>query len=325
MKKARIIIPALAALAFSTVASVTGTVAWFTSQSAVTVETSNFQVKGLDGALDVTMAPGIGTAEGKVVGTGETRRVTSIAPKKYNGDTEPALLTHGSFNAETKEVYTKNQYAENELIDLGTLGGQNKADTPVAFSEADVTEDPVGHKLNIFTWTITFTLKVTDGKSRNLYFDATPTVSGAVASNTAGLSGELADNAARGLRIAFITDSAKTVWSPLQGYKMAPKEEVNSCYAIAEKGTISADYNETYKTTGVNLIYQNDTSVAKITTQNGGTDRKDYLGSFSSVSSTVTVTCVAWFEGFDDQNIRSEVPVMPSVDTTMGFYVRNAA
>lgn len=331
MKKAKIIVPALAALAFSTVASVTGTVAWFTSQSAVTVSTTDFGVVGLEGALDVNMAAGFGTAEGITTGSGETKRVTSIKAKEIDGKT--ATLTHGSFNAATKHVYTKNQYGEaNDLLDKGQIDGQNTADPATTFAEADAMEDATNYKFNVFTWTITFTLNVADGKSRNLYFDASSSVSYATASDKAGLTedeggtaGTAAANAARGFRVAFINGStAKTVWSPLQKYDMV-MTNASSCYATAETGTNTAAYNSTYNTSGVNLIYAGDTEVSKITTQTGGTNRKDYLGTFSSTNSTVTLTCVAWFEGLDSGNVFNETGALPKVSTSMGFYVRNAA
>ena len=44
MKKSRIIVPALALIALSTVASITGTVAWFTASRSVQINAGNFAI-----------------------------------------------------------------------------------------------------------------------------------------------------------------------------------------------------------------------------------------------------------------------------------------
>ena len=54
MKKSKIIIPAAAILALSVGASVTGTVAWFTASSRVSVTANNLAVINAQGALSAT-------------------------------------------------------------------------------------------------------------------------------------------------------------------------------------------------------------------------------------------------------------------------------
>ena len=64
-----VILPALATLVLTGVASVTGTVAWFTANRAVTVTGNKFETKILDGDLSVAITKGVGIKEDVTAGT----------------------------------------------------------------------------------------------------------------------------------------------------------------------------------------------------------------------------------------------------------------
>ena len=86
MKKSKILIPAVAVLALSVGASVTGTVAWFSANRAATV-TAQFKAVDAEGALQVLAKKGVGTT------TTDTKAATTSAV------TVDGSLTHGSYNA----------------------------------------------------------------------------------------------------------------------------------------------------------------------------------------------------------------------------------
>ena len=90
MKKTKIIAPALAIIAFSTAASIAGSVAWFTASRQVTINAGSYAVVKTNSDLTYTMAAGVGTS----VNTAS------------NTVTFSGLLTHGSFNHLTGEVFT---------------------------------------------------------------------------------------------------------------------------------------------------------------------------------------------------------------------------
>ena len=103
MKKTRIIAPALAIIAFSTAASIAGSVAWFTASRQVTINAGNYTVVKTSSDLAVTLANGVGT--------------TAVQDSKTIQFT--GLLTHGSFSHTTGTVYTPN--GEGKALEKSTL------------------------------------------------------------------------------------------------------------------------------------------------------------------------------------------------------------
>ena len=89
MKKNKIIIPAMAMILFSTAASISGTVAWFTANRVFQTTVGNFSVVETEGSLDCTMGASIGTAL-----SGENIIVDSNN-----------VLTHGSVDIASGKAY----------------------------------------------------------------------------------------------------------------------------------------------------------------------------------------------------------------------------
>ena len=61
MKKSKIIVPALAIIAFSTAASIAGSVAWFTASRTVSISGGEYSVVKLTSDLKCTLTAGVGT------------------------------------------------------------------------------------------------------------------------------------------------------------------------------------------------------------------------------------------------------------------------
>ena len=85
LKKSAVVIPALAMIAVTAAASVSGTVAWFTANRAVSVTAGNFVSSKLDSSLTVESTGGVGTS------VDNDKKIISVDSK----DT----LTHGSYDA----------------------------------------------------------------------------------------------------------------------------------------------------------------------------------------------------------------------------------
>ena len=69
MKKSRIIVPAMAVIAFSTAASIAGSVAWFTASRTVTISGGTYAVVKTTTNLTAELSAGIGTAVNATDGT----------------------------------------------------------------------------------------------------------------------------------------------------------------------------------------------------------------------------------------------------------------
>ena len=149
MKKSKVIIPALALMAFSVAASITGTVAWFTANRVATVTAGSFAVVNTTTDLQVSLAPGIGT---QAADNNNTHTITVIDGYK---------LTDSSFD---HSAVAHNVIAPNET---GELVGSSIA----LASVTGTLNNPVGNMVRdastsvftAFTWDITFT--VTFGNS----------------------------------------------------------------------------------------------------------------------------------------------------------------
>ncbi len=92
-KKSKIIVPALALITATTVASVTGTVAWFTASRTATITGTTFHTTTLNSNLKVKV---------------ETLKAGVATPSTNEGNevslTVDGLLTHGSYNAQRLSV-----------------------------------------------------------------------------------------------------------------------------------------------------------------------------------------------------------------------------
>ena len=116
LKKSAVVIPALARIAVTAAASVSGTVAWFTANRSVTINASNFQAKAESGALSVTSANLVGVVADENENT--NKGSVKMADNNY--------LTDGSFDF--TELYTKDTLDdEGNPVTFKTLGNYESA------------------------------------------------------------------------------------------------------------------------------------------------------------------------------------------------------
>lgn len=292
MKKSKIIIPALGMLILSTAASVTGTVAWFTTVSSATANITSFAVRKLGGDLSYVVAAGVGT-----------KKVDSSATSSITLDGDNPALCDASFNHTTKHPWKANSTAS-AFTEITTENVANWGVTST--TPAQVTYYAV-------SWSYTFTYTFGgDSTAMNLYFGSadstiTPTVNKAA-------EGTHTEQTFKGFRIAFLCDTSSraVVWAKNQ-------TSANCHYVVASNDQTGAYSNVNSTSAAGNLI--DSTGIATIDENaTGTTTRTDYLGQFTSGSNTLTIKCVAWYEGTDPNVINGSE--MDTVAAALTFYTR---
>ncbi len=333
-----VIVPALATLLLTGVASVTGTVAWFTASRTVESTIESFNTVQVTSSLNYEyIADGkSGTSLG---GDKNDDKHTLVV----NGD-----LTHGSYDA--KADCSGNLYVAN-LNDNGVITSfdnlksvttttdatnshyvskvdeENKTTTYTNYWLAKAAEKNVTGSRNVWygvSWKMKFTgASQVDGKKNYLLLDAASCKFEDNKTSGEGDNKESGDTI-KGLRIALMTGSKVLV--------------------IGGDGTMShVGFGTTENTTSVlNFGAENYFDVTD-TTQNtqqkvddGDTTTwtENYKWDFGEIGTDgLTITCVAWFEGTDD-NVKSEVTEkvdntnvnrdvkLSDVETTLSFYSR---
>ena len=326
MKKSRIIIPALAMIAFSVAASITGAVAWFTASRTAQIDAGTYAVVKTSANLDVELTAGAHTSVNS--GSG----VVTV-----NG-----VLTDGSFDHVGKKVYTPAADGKSLKVD-----GTN---VPVAISVAgDSYTDSTDELLRGAT---------AAPNAKNIYtavtFDVTFTVSfgsvsgdiGLYLDNTTGksnfaVSGGGAAKTAQGFRMAFVpfgTNAASgntRVFADLQQeneqYQTNPGQSPAEYAQRRAISYIGGDAPATAFTNngleyGTNVLIDADyddplpdSSTARAT----ATARPDCLGVFTfdagnQVSLSYRIVC--WFEGTDPEIVNREaLAEYQSVIATLNF------
>lgn len=298
MKKSKIIIPAAAILALSVGASVTGTVAWFTSSRTATVKASVFESKALETNLTVKSTKLVGMT------TVDTSAATTSTI------TVDGYLTHGSYNAAANnagELYVANFNDDGTVdgyVSKGTVANAaTNAEAPTVETHstwwAGKTDDTTAK--NIWygvAWTMDFTASHTVDDTMSLFVDYSSTEFSDANTGTGAKT-------MPGLRIALMTATNVRV--------IGGEEETNHVISGTLTGKFGTD------------IYH----VAKETSKKAS-DRGDFsehtglLGAMApatgKTSSTLTVTAVAWFEGESDVVVSSSL--MSQVSASLSFYAR---
>lgn len=313
MKKTKVLIPALGILLLSTAATVSGSLAWFTANRSVTVQTTEFGVVNMNGALKCNVTAGNGTQL-----SGEAWSGTQVISAKDFGTEsahEYAQLTDASYNYALDVLYT----------DIPSdLGLANKFKV---ISTADYSDEQNNHVFYAFSWTIDFEYCFeADTTSMDLFFDP---ASVATATQIAASTLSTAKYTKEGFRLAMISATgAEKVWIP---FKNRPESG-------ADKRVTDVNTETDYES-GI-VIYGNDkTNHATIKTKaqdlvDTNVDRLDYLDTIDFVSTstgttfngkksgseTVSYKFVAWFDGLDASVVNEAE--LDKITTTLQFYVR---
>ena len=339
-----VILPALATLVLTGVASVTGTMAWFTANRAATVNASTFESKaeGSDLMVTTTANENAGTKKEEASATDSISVVGS--------------LTHSSYAAvpnKTGILYAP-VLGDSEVTAYRSLGtvGEHVATDQAGYSKdqnlwlVDNSESTDANKLwYAVAWTMQFTQAANASTDTNhLFFNPALSVA------TDGNKDKGENRSIDGFRIALMTntncivvgkDNKKTHVTSTERFAYATSApesfDTNATYVDstshqevkvteenfdAKKADIrvrtltDADFKDPVKYTQFATATDQVTDYATDLTTN-----PNYLGQIDSKTG-LTITAVAWFEGTNDKVVSSSI--MSKVSASLGFYSRKA-
>ena len=296
IKKSAVVIPALARIAVTAAASVSGTVAWFTATREATVTGGTFLAGTNEGDLVITATDGKGvTFSGDQDPNTQTITVQNgvkLLDASYSGTalTEATPFWTDVENGEHKYKAVSQQYDTNSNYYYGV------------------------------SWNLTFSIDVTNSKSNyDIFFNAKNS------STTGGDSG-VTKTAFRVFRQSGTNESI--VWAPLASTAEVNGTAKNLGYVLDADHT--AQYtSETASAHG--LISKGNTSLNTLALDKGtkNNERGDWLAKCvkddKTNKATATVRVVVWFEGLDANMISDNLNNISSIGTTMKFYARESA
>lgn len=289
-----VILPALATLVLTSVATVTGTAAWFSASRSVIANAGDFVAKNLSGNFTIQATGGVGTTATEDEGVTNSR-VT------VNANT---VMTDASYDIHSDVLYTK-VLGDDAVTGYKVIGTTGKYATlnPTNLKAGSYTETSTTKVVfYALTWSYTFTYEFKDTtKTMDLFLDS------AGASFTKATGGTLTDSG-KGFRIGFIGDK-KTILS-------ADNETTH----VTGTTTTADDYSkEDVKYLGVTSQKAGDVA------DESNKSRDDYLGTFKPTTdgTSITLNVIAWFEG-TDKNVVNEKD-LEAVTCTFGFYAREGA
>lgn len=314
MKKTKIIIPALALIAFSVAASVTGTVAWFTTRRTASINAGSYTVVKTSANLDVVVGAGHGT-----------RVVSNVVTLEENVGTEQdpswqdVLLTDGSFNHSTGKIYQPNEFGDAWHPDYPEVSyNDGSLATKLLRGTYSYMDNAVEKHKNIYTaveFTLTFTVLFgSDAGDYGLFIDNSVDSTNpqspvehtnfkAYAPNgNTPLSGSDIKTA-KGFRMGFYSTTAtygkSTVLADLNQAKS--NDTVVLTHVNNSSGTFqnATAYTEPYI---IGSEYAAAMPAAGTLEKADAEDRPDYIGYFpfsANGTAQLTYTVVCWFEGTD--------------------------
>lgn len=296
MKKSKIIVPALAMIAFSTAASIAGSVAWFTASRQVTVDAGTYSVVKTTTNLEYDVKAGIGTAK-------------SGSAITLNGN----YLTDASFAYGTQNIYIPN-------ADGSAIASTVALADATATNMERATLDGGVKVYSVVTWELSLTMGfgATSG-NYGLYLDQsastiTPSSSPAVT--------------AKGFRMAFVPFNPEGYSQPEGSARdkcvFAPLQDFAGCKYVNDAGNKDGTaYTEEANV----LVYQGYSTAnplpAEGTAAATAIARADYLGTFGFIANTKVTLCykvVCWFDGTDANVVNQDDPTKyQSVESLLKF------
>lgn len=290
-----VILPALATLVLTGVASVTGTVAWFTANRAVSATASSFQANNLNGnfIIKATGVTGLTT-------TSDTDGTNSTVAVDTN-----ALLADASYDITNDKLYTKLLNDDGTVTNYKEIGAyaalNSSAPNLAGKTKVSGTEKNVFYAL---TWSYTFTYNGTDETKKTDLFINTNT-----AKFSTGDTTPTSPDAALAFRIGFIGSSNSSA-------KLVLGNNETKTYVSSTSAT--GTYTNQYIQAG---SYGTGVTADAL---DGGTNttRPDYIGTFTPANKSIIVNCIAWFEGTDTTNVANNA-ALSAVTANYGFYVRD--
>ena len=304
MKKSRIIIPALAMIAFSVAASITGTVAWFTANRTANINAGTYAVVKTTANLACDVSDGEGTtATNNTVGQTDVIQVDG-------------KLTDGSFDHLGSDNYITSPDVTGTKVG-GKVALASATETNLKRGTAPESSQGAGDGYDIYTavtWNVTFSIEFgAAGGDIGLYLDLKNS------SFTAGSSDvqNPAQETSKGFRMAFIPKGTTSNANNANGNKrvFADLQTNANCSYVAGSVAEGAALAGT--------AYTSPYLIDSATVNTGGTDGAlpsgytaaasanlpNYFGKFVFAANTTVsldFTVVCWFEGSDPNIVNGD-------------------
>ena len=323
-KKSAVVIPALARIAVTAAASVSGTVAWFTANRSVSVNASNFAAQSQNGDLTISLV------DNSLLG------VTKGTDAKSVTRNDNSFLTDASFDL--TNLYTKERDDEGSVtrfknlgvikVDSGNGGGEVFNSNWSANAGSGVTL----YYAVSWTWNFTYTF-TSDTTDMALYFDLGASsftfTEQKVNDQTVDMNGTHQDtytgNVSNGFRLAMVSGASKEnepkniVWAP-EGANV--KSHVNGTEKDDKLDFLGsefhADLDAEHYHKATDVLDKGATGDTQIADSNNA---YCYLGRLTKAKNSFNVVCTAWFEGTDATNVINSAQNV-AVSATQKFYVR---
>ena len=295
MKKTRIIIPALAMIAFSVAASITGTVAWFTANRTAEIDAGTYAVVKTSNDLTVSLAEGVGTTVSDTSG-----HIVTVGGK----------LTDGSFDHAGSNKYIIAPDATGKKVGKKTA---LSATTPKATGEAALlrgeTADATPAKIyTAVTWDMTFTIQFGSAAGNVGLFMNLATTTFEPSDESIGATNQ---DTALGFRMAFIPQGTGSAGV---AHVVAGLQQAGKCSYIGGEPADGSDLSDSVTTyTGTTLISKADLSSSATLADSYSTSAasalNNYFGKFTFAAMTsvsITFKVVCWFEGTDENIVNGD-------------------
>ena len=299
LKKSAVVIPALARIAVTAAASVSGTVAWFTAAKTVTATAGQFSASYNDGNLSVKASSWM--ADTNRVGSGETpnQKILSIPTEgKDVTVTEGVTFTDASYDLATDTLYS--DIVKDDGSDPDTFESKGNS-----VGKNDKWVSNVANKVVYgVVWKYTFTYKfgVDIANNYDLMFSPSKSLLDTAANTGAGLRialvGNGFDNGENKNAVVFANGSYdKDAVNHISGTKKGQTTNYSSLYMTPVLSDDALTEGESHK------------------------GKKGYLGTFAPQTANTDVTMdvrvVVWFEGTDNHVVSTQS--LGTVSATLGF------
>lgn len=333
MKKSKILVPALAVLTFSTAAAVTGTVAWYFAQRAVSVKATVTSFNP-EAGLKVTLTAGVGNT----VPTGKSVSGNTATPAEIVHD----LIRDGSVDLATENVYAgiRNRKGD-QLTGFEEIAKADHATKLKAGSTADATPKDYYYATK-YTAKFELTKKDSDVKYA-LYYDnsllevgsGTSTIQEALRIGFVMSDGSYFVVAPYRNGVAHLDDDPLTTDVNESETAVGIQYVKNTSFAAA-RGDYDADGKVIYgytttitePTTGTYAAAVSGTPVENlvdgenqplITVPQTHNNIKGFMGDIEK-NQEITVTVYTWFEG-EDPHSKAEYVDDDPLETSLGFSI----
>ena len=286
-----VILPALATLVLTGVASVTGTVAWFTANRTVKASASQFKAEAEGGALSITTSPLTGTTVDKENG---------------NNIVVDGVLTHGSYDF--TNLYTVTILDDNPTayVSLGNATLNNNE--WLAYTKTDQTKVWYGVA---WKWTISYNAVSTTDKIA-VILDQKESNYSKVSGANGGFEIAMSTNSNTPKQIVFGNNNVKTHVSKAGNIA----GNIGDGQA-GETGEFTNTDNLHYLVNDNGYTRKKDKQSQTTYTEDGG-----YIATLDSDTNSVDVTCVAWYEGTDPVVVTDKI-VDEVITASFTFYSRS--